>query len=64
MTEAKPLPELALTAAKLAVDRHNRLINEIGQETLGVMGLRAEDGWKVSFEIGQAIREVPQDAPS
>lgn len=62
MIEAKPLPELALTAVKLANDRHNVLINNIAQETLDAMGLRATDGWKIALDVGQAMREVA-DAP-
>lgn len=58
MIEAKPLPELALTAVKLATDRHNALLNDIAQETLQVMGLSPVEGWKMNLDIACATREV------
>jgi hypothetical protein len=58
--ESRPLPELAMTAARLAQDQFNRLVNEIGAEVLEAMGLSAKDGWRVNFDTRRAERPAPK----
>lgn len=58
--EARAIPELALTAARLAKDQYHRLVNEIAAETLEAMGLSARDGWVVDFGSRQAVRQATE----
>lgn len=63
-TETKPLPRLAKSAAMLAQADFQQVINNLGVQTLEVMGLLASDGWYIDFTNGVATREVPDIAPA
>ncbi len=58
--EQKPIPQLAKSAAALVQQDFQRVLNEIGTQTLAAMGIDAADGWTVDFTAGVAVRDVPQ----
>ncbi len=65
-TESIPLPKIAISAARLLAERHKRerdefqaAANELGTETLAVMGLDPES-YDVDFTKGVAVPKVTQ----
>lgn len=49
-----PIPEIAKAAIILAQANHQRLLNELAEQTLSAMNLSSRDGWRVFLDEGVA----------
>jgi hypothetical protein len=58
--EEKQIPRIAVSAIIMAQAGHQRLMNDLAEQTLEVMGLPSGEGWTVFVDEGVARKKEPE----